>query len=142
MEQAECSFGWKGSWLVEIVKPRKRESTVICQQEFKKNNLHSQPPGYYIYPEIVQPPGIITRKLLREKTFFREYLHENKIFFKNILGGYSRAYVLLIHEKNRARKSHATVSLIDWFSFNLPSNWFFKRFLRESIAKLIYDYRK
>ena len=33
-----------------------------------------------------------------KKTFFREYLRENEILFENILGGYSRAY-LLIHEK-------------------------------------------
>ena len=45
--------------------------------------------------------------------YFCEYLHENenifKNIFKNILGCWSLAYVLLIHEKTRAQKYHASV---------------------------------
>jgi len=56
----------------------------------------------YPYPDIAM-----------KKTFCREYLRKNKIFFENILGGYSRACVLLINEKTKARKSHATVPLTE-----------------------------
>ena len=47
----------------------------------------------YRYPEIAT-----------KKTCFREYLRKNEKIFENILGGYSRAYVLMIHEKNQSSK--------------------------------------
>jgi len=47
----------------------------------------------YCYPEIAT-----------KKTCFRKYLRKNENIFENILGGYSRAYVLLIHEKNQSSK--------------------------------------
>ena len=42
---------------------------------------------------------------------FREYLRENVTYEKKLLGCESGDQVLLIYEKNRARKSHATVPL-------------------------------
>ena len=83
----------------------------------------------YSYPEAVQPPGYHTRRLLNLQVllpegctkvsrrlpegckqvslpggckYFCEYLCGNKIFFENILGASSRAYVLLIHENNQS----------------------------------------
>jgi len=47
----------------------------------------------------VRYPEITTKKNL-----FCEYLCENKIFFKNIFGGYSSFYVLLIYVKNQSLK--------------------------------------
>ena len=39
-----------------------------------------------------------------KKTLFCEYLCKNENIFENILGGYSRDLVLLIHEKNQSLK--------------------------------------
>ena len=52
-----------------------------------------------------------TSTVASKKHYFREYLRENEIIFKNILGLESGAQVLFIPEKNRVRKSHATVPL-------------------------------
>ena len=78
-----------------------------------KNSLHSQ------------HPDIVTRRLRNlqftisgncatsryryleiamKKAFFGKFLCENKIFFKNILGVYSKAYLPLIHKKTQSSK--------------------------------------
>ena len=45
----------------------------------------------------------------KDHFYFREYLRENSNIFKNILGCESGDWVLPIYEKNRVRKSHASV---------------------------------
>jgi len=58
------------------------------------------------YLEVVQPPGIVSQKLLRKKNFFFVNMTAKpKIFWGVTLGP------LLIHEKTRAQKFHAPVPL-------------------------------
>jgi hypothetical protein len=85
-------------------------------------------------------PGIITRKSIiflvtepgnqmtsgyrapeigTKKTLFRGYLREDENIFVNILGYCSGELVLLIHEKNRGQKSHATVPLNKYRPHNI-----------------------
>jgi len=120
-----------------------------------KNNLHSQPPDILTWsieqpvalsnlritisggcttsghcnrkvtqpPDFVQPLGIVTRypESATKETFYH--------------GGYSRAYVLLIHEKTRARKSHATVPLM--YLLHCTNMYLFKHF-SNFFAKFFY----
>ena len=105
---------------------------VVCLE-----NVRVSLPGIQLisgsqYPEINWFPGIVTRKsiyfwvtkpgnqlisayrapeIATKKTKFCEYLRENENIFENILACESRDQVLLIHEKNRGQKSHATVPL-------------------------------
>ena len=84
----------------------------------------------YCYSEINLFLGNNTRKSIDfrvscprnryKKTLFREYLRENENIFENILACESRDQVLLIHEKTRCKKSHATVPLIDVQQIYLP----------------------
>ena len=55
--------------------------------------------------------GYRAQEIATKKTYFCEYLRENENIFENILACESRDQVLLIHEKTRGQKSHATVPL-------------------------------
>jgi len=88
--------------------------------EFTNNSLKTPKLGKLNIDTLITPQGL----LIHGKNYFCEYLRENEKIFENILACEYRDPVLLIHEKNRGQKSHATVPLS---SFKAVKNKFIKK---------------